>query len=379
MKYRPFGKLGITRSAFGIGCMRFPMITNEKGEKVVDEELAIRIIRTAIDKGVNYIDTAYVYSEGQNETVVGKALADGYRERTAVATKLPTWNCEKPEDLPRLFEEQCRALGTDYIDFYLVHALNGESWDKMCSLGIKEFLDSLKAAGRIKYACFSFHDGYEVFERIINDYDWDMCQIQYNYMDINNQAGTKGLELAGKKGIPVVIMEGLLGGKLANAPDNVQELFDAFPIKRSPVEWAFRWLCNHPEVGTVLSGVSSMEQLEDNLRIFDTVETGSMSTEELELIDNVRIAYESRTKVGCTGCKYCMPCPNGVDIPRIFSIWNDICKFNGTYKGNSRYKRLVSSGNDATKCIECAACESVCPQSINIIQMLKNAHNDFIG
>ncbi|MBR2370976.1 MAG: aldo/keto reductase [Clostridia bacterium] len=379
MKYRSFGKLGITRSAFGIGCMRFPMITNENGEKVVDEELAIRIIRTAIDKGVNYIDTAYVYSEGKNETVVGKALADGYRERTAVATKLPTWNCKTPEDLPRLFEEQCRALGTSYIDFYLVHALNGESWDKMCSLGIKEFLDSLKASGRIKYACFSFHDGYDAFERILNDYDWDMCQIQYNYMDINNQAGTKGLELAGKKGIPVVIMEGLLGGKLANAPDNVQELFDAFPIKRSPVEWAFRWLCNHTEVGTVLSGVTSMEQLEDNLRIFDTVESGLMSSEELELIDKVREAYESRTKVGCTGCKYCMPCPNGVEIPRIFSIWNDICKFNGTYKDNARYKRLVSSGNDATKCIECAACESVCPQNISIIQMLKNAHNDFTG
>ena len=376
MKYRNFSKLGITLSTFGIGCMRFPMIKDENGKRVVDQELATKIIRTAIDNGVNYIDTAYVYSEGQNESVVGIALRDGYRERTALATKLPTWNCEKPEDLPRLFEEQCKALETDYIDFYLVHSLDGEAWDKMLALGIKEFLDELKASGKIKYACFSFHDEYKEFERILNDYDWDMCQIQYNYMDINNQAGTRGLRLAGEKGIPVVIMEGLLGGKLANAPDSVQAIFDTAPVKRSPVEWAFRWLCNNPEICTVLSGVQSMEQLEDNLRIFDTVEAGIMTDDELALMERVREEYERRTKVGCTGCKYCMPCPNGVDIPEIFSIWNEAARYDNAERGRNKYKRLLKSGSDATKCIGCGACESVCPQSIGIIEMLKNAHSE---
>lgn len=370
MKMRDFGKLGIKGSAFGLGCMRFPMIEMD-GKKVVDEENAIKIIRTAIDGGVTYLDTAYVYLGQQSEVVVGKALQDGYREKCTIATKLPTWLVEKPEDMMKFFEEELQKLQTDVIDFYLVHSLNRERWDNIKAMGVCDFLDKLKAEGRIRYACFSFHDDYDAFEYILNDYDWDMVQIQYNYMDINNQAGTKGLELAGKKGIPVVIMEGLLGGRLAVAPDNVQALYDAFPVKRSPVEWAFRWLCNHPEVATVLSGVTTVEQTLDNLRIFDTVEVGCMSEEELKLIDNVRDAYNSRIKVGCTGCAYCMPCPGGVDIPKAFSVWNNASLYGGLEKGNKEYARMVDEDKAPTKCLECGACMSVCPQGIDIIEMLK--------
>ena len=219
MKMRNFGKLGIQGSALGLGCMRFPK-KEVDGKMVVDEENAINIIRTAIDGGVTYMDTAYVYLDQTSEVILGKALQDGYRERVTIATKLPTWMVEKEEDMQRFFDEELARLQTDHIDFYLVHSLSAERWSKIKPLGICQFLDRLKKEGKIRFACFSFHDDYKVFETILNDYDWDMCQIQYNFMDINNQAGTKGLELAGSKGIPVVVMEGLLGGRLAKAPED---------------------------------------------------------------------------------------------------------------------------------------------------------------
>ena len=275
-----------------------------------------------------------------------------------------------------MFDEELERLQTDHIDFYLVHALGRERWDKAKALGVREFLTRLKAEGKIRFACFSFHDDYDAFEYILNDYDWDMCQLQFNYMDVNNQAGLRGVRLAGSKGIPVVVMEGLLGGRLANAPDNVQALYDAFPTKRSPVEWAFRWLCNQPEVATVLSGVTTVEQTKDNLRIFDTVEPGCMDADELALIDRVRDAYNSRIKVGCTGCAYCMPCPQGVDIPGSFSAWNNASLYGGLGKGNKDYQRLCSEGKAPTQCVECGACMAVCPQHIDIIDMLKSVTAD---
>ncbi len=379
MKYREMKKHGIECSTFGLGCMRFPMKDDGKGGRIVDEEIAIDIIRRAIDGGVNYVDTAYVYSEKQNEGVVGRALRDGYREKVYLATKLPAFLCESAEDFDKFLEEQLAALQTDYIDFYLVHALNREKWDKVREFGIRDFLDRKKKEGKIKYACFSFHDNYDAFEYILNDYDWDMCQIQFNYMDINNQAGLKGLKLAGEKGIPVVIMEGLLGGKLAKAPANVQDLYDAFPVKRTAVEWAFRWLCNFPEVSVILSGVTDTEQLYDNIRIFSDADANSMSDDELDLMDKVREAYLSRIKVGCTACKYCMPCPNGVNIPGIFGLWNDLCRYEKPFLNNPGYKKYIQNEKDASRCVECGACEAVCPQSIEIIEMLKVAHKDFCG
>lgn len=378
MKYRKFGKLGIECSAFGVGCMRFPMKKDENGNEYVDESISTPIIRHAVESGVNYFDTAYVYSGQKNEAAVGHALRDGYRDRVYLATKLPTWNCNTREDMDRLLDEQLSNLETDHIDFYLVHALNLGSWRKVRDLGIREFLDAAKASGKIKYACFSFHDNYDAFIEIIDSYDWDMCQIQFNFMDIENQATIRGLEYAGKKGIPVVIMEGLLGGKLAKAPDNVQAIYDSFPVKRSPVEWAFRWICNHPEVATVLSGVTSMEQCDDNLAIFDRCEVGAMTPEEEELISKVRDAYNSRTKVGCTGCAYCMPCPNGVDIPGIFRTWNNLFLYNENLSGNGWYRRMVNEEHGAERCLECGACEGVCPQHLDIIEKLKQANAEML-
>ena len=371
MKYRSFGKLGITGSAFGLGCMRFNGAAS--GDSVIDEGKAISLIRKAIDGGVTYLDTAYVYLDRTSEIVLGKALRDGYREKVTIATKMPAEKVHNREEMEALLAEELGKLQTDHIDFYLMHGINREKWEYFKSIGAPQFFDDMKREGKIRYKCFSFHGPYEEFEYILNDYDWDMVQIQYNFMDIENQAGTKGLELAGKKGIPVVIMEGLLGGRLAKAPENVQALYDAFPVKRSPVEWAFRWLCNHPEIATVLSGCNEAEQIEENLRIFDTVEPGIMSKDELELMDNVRNAYYSRTKIGCTGCRYCMPCPNGVDIPGIFSVWNNASLYDIDPREDWGLKRIKQNDQGANKCVQCGACEAACPQHLSIIDGLQKA------
>ncbi len=377
MKYRKLSKLGISLSAFGMGCMRFPMIKQEDGTEIVDESVSTPVIRHAIDSGVNYFDTAYVYSGGcKNEIALGHALLDGYREKVYIATKLPPNRMGSTEEMNSTLQESLDNLGVDCIDFYLLHSLNGESFRKAKENGALGFLDKAKAEGKIRYACFSFHGSKEDFIEIIDAYNWDMCQIQMNFMDTENQATLEGMRYAGKKGIPVVIMEGLLGGKLATAPDNVQALYDTYPVKRSPVEWAFRWLCHHPEVATVLSGVTNMEQCVDNLRIFDQCEVGSMTEEEEALIAKVKEAYLSRTKAGCTGCRYCMPCPAEVDIPRIFSIWNTRSLYDMPMKKNSAYARLINDGHDASKCLACGACEGACPQSLGIIDLLKLADAD---
>ena len=374
MKYRTMGKLGIQASAFGLGCMRFNGAAS--GDSVIDEQKAVSLIRRAIDGGVTYIDTAYVYLDKTSEIVLGKALRDGYREKVTIATKVPPDLVNSREDLERILAEELEKLQTDHIDFYLMHAMNRQKWEHMKAIGAPEFFEDMKREGKIRYKCCSFHGPYDEFEFIINDWDWDMVQIQYNFMDINNQAGTKGLELAGSKGIPVVIMEGLLGGRLATAPDNVQALYDAFPVKRSPVEWAFRWLCNHPEVAVVLSGCNEAEQIDENLRIFDTVEPGIMSGEELKLMDKVREAYISRTKIGCTGCRYCMPCPNGVNIPGVFSVWNNFSLYNIDPKSDWQFRMIRDRNAGADNCVGCGACEAACPQHLNIIECLQSAWSD---
>ena len=374
MKYRTMGKLGIQTSAFGLGCMRFNGAAS--GDSVIDEEKAIRLIRQAIDGGVSYLDTAYVYLDKTSEIVLGKALRDGYRDRVNIATKMPAEFVHNREEMEALLESELKKLQTDHIDFYLMHGINREKWEYFKSIGAPEFFDDMKKAGKIRYKCFSFHGPYDEFEYILKDCDWDMVQIQYNFMDINNQAGTKGLELAGSLGIPVVIMEGMLGGRLAKAPDNVQALYDAFQVKRTPVEWAFRWLCNHPEVSVVLSGCNEAEQIAENLRIFDTVEAGIMTAEELQLIDDVRAAYISRTKIGCTGCRYCMPCPNGVDIPGVFSVWNIFSLYQIDPKTDWGMTTIRKNGSGADKCIACGACEAACPQHLSIIEGLQDAWKD---
>ena len=371
MKYRKFGKLGITGSAFGLGCMRFN--GKASGDSVIDEEKAIALIRRAIDGGVTYMDTAYVYLDRTSEIVLGKALQDGYRDKVMIATKMPAEWVHNREEMENLLENELMKLQTDHIDFYLMHGIDREKWEYFKSIGAPEFFEEKKREGKIRYKCFSFHGPYEEFEYILKDYDWDMVQIQYNIMDVENQAGKKGLELAGSMGIPVVIMEGLLGGRLAKAPANVQALYDSFPVRRSPVEWAFRWLCDHPQVATVLSGCNEAEQIDENLRIFDTVESGIMTKEERELMDRVRQAYLDRTKIGCTGCRYCMPCPNGVDIPGMFAAWNRAGLYETDPKNDFDLQQIVSRDETAHHCVECGACEAACPQHLPIIESLKEA------
>ncbi len=374
MKYRTMGKLGVRASAFGLGCMRFNGAAS--GDSIIDEQKAIKLIRQAIDGGVTYIDTAYVYLDKTSEIVLGKALRDGYRERVTIATKVPNIAVTDRASMEALLEEELGKLQTDYIDFYLMHALNKEKWEYFKSIGAREFFNDKKREGKIRFKCFSFHGPYEEFEYILNDWDWDMVQIQYNFMDVNNQAGTKGLKLAGSKGIPVVIMEGLLGGRLSKAPENVQALYDAFPVKRSPVEWAFRWLCDHPEVSVVLSGCNEPEQVAENLRIFDTVAPGIMDEAERKLMEDVRAAYLSRTRIGCTGCRYCMPCPNGVNIPGIFALWNDKSLYGIDPAADWRMKQIRAENAGADNCVGCGACEAACPQHLPIIEQLQNAWSE---
>ena len=371
MKYRTMGKLGVQTSAFGLGCMRFN--GEASGDSAVDEAKAIALIRQAIDGGVTYLDTAYVYLNKTSEIVVGKALRDGYREKVTVATKMPLGHVSDRQSMEALLDEELKKLQTDHIDFYLMHGVNKDEWEKFKAIGAPAFFDDMKRAGKIRFKCFSFHGPYEDFEYILNDCDWDMVQLQYNFMDVENQAGTRGLRLAGEKGIPVVVMEGLLGGRLSHAPENVQALYDAFPVKRSAVEWAFRWLCNHPEVAVVLSGCNEPEQVAENLRIFDTVEAGAMDEAELALMENVRRAYLDRTKIDCTGCKYCMPCPNGVNIPGVFSAWNNISLYCTDPAKDWGLKRIKENDSGADKCVRCGACEAACPQHLPIMEQLQCA------
>lgn len=377
MQYRKFGKLGIENSAFGLGCMRFPMIDDGNGKRVVDQELANQIVHTAIEGGVTYIDTAYVYSYGQAERVLGKALEGGWREKVNIATKLPSWMVKEYDDMEKLLDQELSSLQTDHIDFYLVHNLNHDQWNRVNGIGVTRFLDDMKAKGKITYAGFSFHDKYESFEEIITSYDWDFCQIQFNYMDINNQAGLKGLELAGSMNIPVVIMEGLLGGKLANVPTTVQKIFDEYPVKYTPAQWGFRWLCNFPQVATVLSGVTNVEMTLQNIETFSNTGIGILTQEELDIVARAREEYVRRTKVGCTGCRYCMPCPMDVDIPGIFATWNDRFKYSDDVSNCGHYiHRIKGSGHGADKCVECRQCMDHCPQGFDIPEMLRLADKE---
>lgn len=375
MEYRLFNKIGKPVSLFGIGCMRLPTI--KTGDRsVVDEAEAIRIIRYGIDHGVNYIDTAYPYHDGQSERIVGKALKDGYREKVFLATKSPVWMVNEYSDLERLLDEQLCKLETDVIDFYLLHAIDHERWNKLQSMNVLKFMENAKKQGKIRYFSFSFHDKAEVFREIIDSYDWDMCQIQMNIMDMNEQATVEGLKYAGLKNIPVVIMEPLKGGKLANSVnDDISAIWNRAETKRTPVEWAFRWLYNFPEVMTILSGVSTMEQLQDNLRIFADAKANSMSDQELALVDQVREVYLKKTVVPCTGCEYCLPCPQGVRIPGIFSLVNESAMYDDDRVPRNHYNHFyISHKNDASHCVECGQCEAACPQRIPIISKLKESH-----
>lgn len=381
MEYTQFGNLGFKTSRFGLGCMRLPLKVQPDGSTTpsqIDEEKAIELIRYAIDNGVTYVDTAHGYHGGNSKIVLGKALKDGYREKVTVASKIPEGEINSFSDFERILNIHLEALQTDHLDFCLLHGLNKRSWKKMKELGALDFLDKCKAEGKIRFPSFSFHDNLETFKEIIDSYHWSMCQIQLNLLDVNIQAGIKGLKYAASKGIPVVIMEPLKGGKLANnVPKDILAKWDESPIKRSPQSWAFHWVANRPEVATILSGSSTLEQLKDSLEIFNTTGVNTMSKEDLSLVDEIREMYNSKIKIGCTGCNYCMPCPSGVSIPNIFRLYNDAFMYNSFESSKKAYANLILKGNDAKHCLACGKCERICPQSISIIEELKKIHEFF--
>lgn len=375
MKYRKFGKLDWKVSALGFGAMRLKVLNNDQGN--VDETEVIRMMRYAFDHGVNYVDTAHGYHRGNSEIVIGKALEDGYREKVKIATKLPCNAVNTTGDFDRCLNEQLKRLRTDRIDFYLLHHLNRLVWPKMLNLGILKWADGALADGRIAYFGFSYHDNYDLFEKIIDSYDkWTVAQIQYNYMDEDFQAGTKGLKYAHNKGLAVVVMEPLRGGRLVKPPDIVAKLWEKAPVQRTPQEWGLRWVWNHPEVTLVLSGMNESAQVVENVAYAEHSQPHNLTAEELALIGQVREAYRSLGPVACTGCRYCMPCPNGVDIPRIFGYYNEAVIHNSPGRLRSYYKdpNMVKKEEQADNCIKCEQCVEKCPQKVPIPELLEKAH-----
>jgi hypothetical protein len=367
MQLRNFGNLDWKVSALGFGCMRLPTATGDRLSPDINEPEAIRMIRHAIDQGVNYLDTAYPYHSGQSEIVLGKALQDGYRDKARLATKLPVWMVESPSDFDKLLGEQLRKLQTDHIDFYLLHSLNKSRWrDIVLKHDLLAKAAAAIADGRIRHLGFSFHDDYEAFEEIVQGSDlWSFCQIQYNYMDTETQAGMRGLKLAASRGLAVVIMEPLLGGRLADPPKDIRAIMESFP-ERSPAEWALQWLWDQPEVSVVLSGMTTMQQVEENLLSANRSCPDSFTAPEHELIAQARELYRARTVIPCTKCGYCMPCPNGVNIPGNFEYFNYAHLFDDLAGARFKYKVFLTEEQRSSACIACGTCEELCPQKIAI-------------
>ena len=352
MQYRNFGKLDRKVSALGFGAMRFPTLSGEGRGGDIDEPEALCMVRHAIDSGVNYVDTAYPYHDGRSEVVVGKALRDGYRERVRLATKLPVWMVTEPADFDKFLNEQLKKLQTDHIDFYLLHALSKDRWrDIVLKHKLLERAQAALADGRIRHLGFSFHDDYAGFEEIVNGSElWSFCQIQLNYMDAENQAGVRGLKLAASKGLAVVVMEPLMGGRLADPPKDIRAAMEGFPVRRSPAAWALNWLWDQPEVSVVLSGMSTMEQVEDNLGIAASSRIGAFGEAERALIAQVQEKYRARTAIPCTKCGYCMLCPNGVNIPGNFEFFNYARLFDDVAGARFKYQVFLAETERSGSC-----------------------------
>ena len=373
MNYRT-DRYGNQLSILGFGCMRFPQTLGKIDMKETEAE-----IMTAYEAGVNYYDTAYIYPG--SEAALGEILEKNQiREKVYIATKLPHYLIKSIADMDKIFAEELRRLRTDYIDYYLMHMLTDtETWERLKSLGIEEWIEKKRASGAIRQIGFSYHGNSEMFCKLVDAYDWDFCQIQYNYMDEHTQAGRRGLYHANKKGIPVIIMEPLRGGKLVHRlPDSAKKIFADYKIQRTPAQWAFRWLWNQPEVTVVLSGMNSDEMVRDNIQTASTVEIGELGEAEEQMLKQVVDAINAKMKVGCTGCGYCMPCPKGVDIPGTFAAYNRRYA-EGKFWSLVDYvicTTLRKNSTAASNCIQCGKCEKHCPQHIEIRKHLKDAKKE---
>jgi uncharacterized protein len=376
MQYRKFGRLDWKVSALGFGAMRLPQTDSEISH--VDEQLAIKMIRYAIDNGVNYVDTAYMYHLGNSERTVGKALQDGYRSRTKLATKLPAIMIQSADQFDKIFDEQLGRLQTNTVDFYLMHGLNKDSWAKIRDLGVLKWAEGRIAKGQINHLGFSFHDEFKVFKEIIDYYDnWTFCQIMYNYVDVDNQAGRRGVEYAAGKELGVVVMEPIRGGILAKEPPkSVVKVWGKAAEKRSYPEWALQWVWNQPEISVALSGMSTMEQVIANVAAASRSGPDTLTARELAVIKGVREAYRALSPIPCTSCQYCQPCPNGVNIPRIFQLFNEVTMYEAPQLGYMLYAGPIGIKPEqrADQCIECEKCTELCPQKIEIPKWLKKAH-----
>ena len=359
-------------SILGFGCMRFP----EHSLGRIDEKRALPLLYRAVEGGVTYFDTAYPYHMGNSETFLGKAFEKNYRDKALIATKLPHWSVHLPEDMDRIFMQQLRNLRRGHVDFYLLHNINRISWNKLKGLGVREWMERLRTSGAVRSLGFSFHASFEEFREIIGDYDWDFCQIQYNYLDVENQAGRKGLEYAASKKLGVVVMGPLRGGNLAKKPPSeVARLWREAEKERTPAEWGLRWIWDFPEVTTVLSGMSRPEEIEENLRIAGEAHPRSLSEKEREMLKETRKIYLNLMPVGCTGCRYCIPCPQGVNIPLCFEHYNTFKLF-ASPRAKFSYTSMLGGAVDgspglASQCIHCDTCLSKCPQKLDIPELLK--------
>jgi len=384
MQYRKMGSLDWEVSALGFGAMRLP--SRKFSLMGADFEESQRIIRYGIDRGINYIDTAWPYHLGESEKFLGEILKDGYREKVKLVTKLPMFLVRRTEDFERYLNQQMERLQTDFLDIYLFHSMNAGAFEKMKRLGLIDKMEEAQRQGRIGRIGFSFHDTQPVFREIIDYYDWDMTQIQYNYMDTAIQATTDGLEYAHSKGIAVVVMEPVKGGTLANPPAEAVEVMDSSSNHRTPVDWALQFIWNKPEVATVLSGMSNMQQVVENCDSAERSGINSLSGEENDVIDRLAGIYRKKILVPCTACEYCMPCPHGVNIPQNFAILNTLSleqRGIRRFQTRRKYRKLVGNPDQVNKnnpngngaiCTECGICVEKCPQEINIPVELEKVH-----